>query len=123
MVAHRVQVASAGQGVCRKLIGSLGFALHHLQRRDCVTRQGVGASYDVYADRCWAVGRMVASHLSCAGFAPAQESWQLRRNGPDGRGALRNSPALHREVVKEKIILDLSVSNEKLEVRCALHTA
>jgi hypothetical protein len=50
-----------------------------------------------------------------------QESWQLRRNGADGRGALRNNAALHREVVKEKIILDLSVSNEKLEVR-ALYT-
>ena len=57
--------------------------------------------------------------------ARVQESWQLRRGNGAAvvRGGALPNPAQHREVVKETIILDLSVSNEKLEVRCALHTA
>mmetsp|Transcript_13924 Transcript_13924/g.26725 ORF Transcript_13924/g.26725 Transcript_13924/m.26725 type:complete len:176 (+) Transcript_13924:161-688(+) len=49
-------------------------------------------------------------------FLSLQTDFSLRRPGhPGGRGSLRDNPVQHREVVKEKIILDLSVSNEKLE--------
>lgn len=48
-------------------------------------------------------------------FLSIQTEWAPRRPGQMRPGQERETPAQHREAVKEKIILDLSISNEKLE--------
>jgi len=48
-------------------------------------------------------------------FSLQTQEWSNRRPGTVRGGTTRETPAQHRETVKEKVILELSLSHEKLE--------